>query len=429
MATASLITPFHSLGRETKFSINVNPLLKTRTQVHYQSIRKNKTFLIKQRPETNNFRVQCFMNSNKGLEIKEEEKERRKGNSLDEIIQEILKTLNLFIQKTAIAGVMLGLLMTYNPHLALAASGGRMGGRSFSSSSSGGSSSSSSSSGSSSRSSSSSSGSSSKSSSSRSSSSSSPSYSSRSTSSPSPSYSSRSSSSSSSSPSYSSRSSSSSSSRISSSSSSPSYSSGSSSSNKSSSSSSSPSYSNSSSSSSPTYVALLGATRSLQKDLDKIAEVADTSTPSGLSYILQESTVALLRHLAYCFSSYSSVDLMQDKVDGEKLFNKLTIDERAKFDEETLVNVDNIKKQSTPSKKPNGLSSDYLVMTILVAAMGGYRLGVINNSDDLQRALTKLGSIPTSKILAVEVMWTPQEENDTLTEREMLEDYPRLRPL
>ncbi|KAI3908954.1 hypothetical protein MKW92_013011 [Papaver armeniacum] len=429
MATASLITPFHSLGRESKYSINVNPLLKTRTQVHYQSIRKDKTFLIKQRPETNNFRVQCFMNSNKGLEVKEEEKERTKGNYLDEIIQEILKTLNLFIQKTAIAGVILGLLMTYNPHLASAASGGRMGGRSFSSSSSGGSSSSSSS------------GSSSKSSSSRSSSSSSssssPSYSSRSSSSSSPSYSSRSSSSSSKpsysssspKPSYSSSSSSSSSSRSSSSSSSPSYSSGSSSSNKSSSSSSSPSYSTSSSSPSRTYVALLGATRSLQKDLDKIAEVADTSTPSGLSYILQESTVALLRHLAYCFSSFSSVDVKQDKVDGEKLFNKLTIEERAKFDEETLVNVDNIKKQSTPSKKPNGLSSDYLVMTILVAAMGDYKLGVINNSDDLQRALTKLGAIPTSKILAVEVMWTPQEENDTLTERELLEDYPRLRPL
>ncbi|KAI3856786.1 hypothetical protein MKX03_022400 [Papaver bracteatum] len=428
MATASLITPFHSLGRESKYSINVNPLLKTRTQVHYQSIRKNKTFLIKQRPGTNNFRVQCFMNSNKGLEVKEEEKERRKGNSLDEIIQEILKTLNLFIQKTAIAGVIFGLLMTYNPHLALAASGGRMGGRSFSSSSSGGSSSSSSSSGSSSKSSSSRSSSSSSPSSSRSSSSSSPSFSSRSSSSSSPSYSSRSSSSSSS-PSYSSRSSSSSSSRSSSSSSSPSHSSGSSSSNTSSSSSSSPSYSKITSSSAPTYVALLGATRSLQKDLDKIAEVADTSTPSGLSYILQESTVALLRHLAYCFSSYSSVDVMQDKVDGEKLFNKLTIEERAKFDEETLVNVDNIKKQSTPSKKPNGLSSDYLVMTILVAAMGDYKLGVINNSDDLQRALTKLGAIPTSKILAVEVMWTPQEENDTLTERELLEDYPRLKPL
>ncbi|KAI3846407.1 hypothetical protein MKW92_023504 [Papaver armeniacum] len=287
MATASMLT---------HYSLNVNPLLRTRTQIHYQLIIKNRHFLIK-RPESNNFRV-----------FEEKEEKERKENSWDEIIEVILKTLNLFIQKTAISGVILGLLMTYDPYSALAASGGRMGGRAF-------------------------------------------------------------------------------------------------------------------------LVALLGATRSLQKDLDKIAEVADTSTRSGLSYILQESMVALLRHIAYCFSSYSSVDVKPDKVDGEKLFNKLTTEERAKFDEETLVNVDNIKKRSTPTKNPNGLSSDYIVMTILVAVMGEYKLRAFNSSESLKQALMKLGSFPTSKILAVEVMWTPQEENDTLTEREMLKDYPRLRPL
>ncbi|MCL7027745.1 hypothetical protein MKW94_023018 [Papaver nudicaule] len=312
--------------------------------------------------------------------------------------------------------------MTCNPHLALAASGGRMGGRSFSSSSS-------------SESSSSTSGSSSWDSSS-SSSSSSPSYSwESSSSSSSPSYSWESSSSSSS-PSYSSRSTSSY------------YSSP------------SPSYYSSGYYSKPKLktasetedeawsflltrkcqiskpfaiqtlrVALLGATRSLQKDLDTIAEVADTSTTSGLSCILQESTVALLRHLAFCFSSFSSVDIKQNKTDGENLFNQLTIEERAKFDEETLVNVDNIKKKITPRKNPNGLNSDYIVMTILVATKGECKLCVVNNSEELKQALQKLGSIPTSKILAVEVMWTPQEENDTLSECDLLKDYPRLKPL
>lgn len=30
---------------------------------------------------------------------------------------------------------------------------------------------------------------------------------------------------------------------------------------------------------------------------------------------------------------------------------------------------------------------------------------------------------------AVEVLWTPQNENDTISEQELLEDYPLLRPL
>lgn len=34
-------------------------------------------------------------------------------------------------------------------------------------------------------------------------------------------------------------------------------------------------------------VGLLGTARSIQKELDKIAQVADTSKPKGLSYVLQ----------------------------------------------------------------------------------------------------------------------------------------------
>ncbi|KAF7805185.1 uncharacterized protein G2W53_044296 [Senna tora] len=176
-------------------------------------------------------------------------------------------------------------------------------------------------------------------------------------------------------------------------------------------------------------VGLLGMGRSLQRDLNRIAEVADTSSSEGLSYVLTETTLALLRHPDYCISAYSSVDLKRSVEDGEKRFNQLSIEERGKFDEETLVNVNNIKRQSTRSQRANGFSNEYIVITILAAAEGVHKLPTINGSGDLKEALQKLGSIPSSKLLAVEVLWTPQNENDTLSERELLEDYPLLRPL
>nr|XP_023904150.1 uncharacterized protein LOC112015917 [Quercus suber] len=176
-------------------------------------------------------------------------------------------------------------------------------------------------------------------------------------------------------------------------------------------------------------VGLLGMGRSLQMDLNRIAETADTSSSSGLSFVLTETTLALLRHPSYCISGYSAVDIKRSMEDGEKRFNQLSIEERGKFDEETLVNVNNIKKQSTSSQRANGFSNEYIVITILVAAEGVHKLPTINGSGDLKEALQKLGSIPSSKILAVEVLWTPQNENDTLSERELLEDYPLLRPL
>ncbi|KAG8479638.1 hypothetical protein CXB51_029391 [Gossypium anomalum] len=176
-------------------------------------------------------------------------------------------------------------------------------------------------------------------------------------------------------------------------------------------------------------VGLLGTGRSLQRDLNRIAEVADTSTSEGLGFVLTETSLALLRHPDYCISGYSYVDVKRSMDEGEKRFNQLSIEERGKFDEETLVNVSNIRRLSTTFQKASGFNNEYIVITILVAAEGVHKLPLINGSGDLAVALQKLASIPASKILAVEVLWTPQNDNDTLSERELLEDYPLLRPL
>ncbi|CAN1285424.1 hypothetical protein LINPERPRIM_LOCUS18990 [Linum perenne] len=109
--------------------------------------------------------------------------------------------------------------------------------------------------------------------------------------------------------------------------------------------------------------------------------------------------------------------------DGEKRFNQLSIEERGKFDEETLVN------SSKSQRAASGFSNEYIVITILVAAEGVHKLPTINSVADLKEALQKLGSIPSSSTLAVEVLWTPQNEDDTLSERELLEDYSLLKPL
>ncbi|KAI3881046.1 hypothetical protein MKX03_015661, partial [Papaver bracteatum] len=142
----------------------------------------------------------------------------------------------------------------------------------------------------------------------------------------------------------------------------------------------------------------------------------------------------------------------------EKRFNQLSIEERTKIDEETLVNVDGFKRQSTTSKRSDSSGNEYisvkileknfiildsflslanvfdnkyhiLRITILVAAKGIHKLCVVNSNANLKKALQNLGSMPISKLLAVEVLWTPQVENDIMSEHEILEDYPILRPL
>ncbi|KAM0056087.1 hypothetical protein Hdeb2414_s0006g00213991 [Helianthus debilis subsp. tardiflorus] len=167
----------------------------------------------------------------------------------------------------------------------------------------------------------------------------------------------------------------------------------------------------------------------LQRDLNRIAKVADTSNSKGLHFVLQETILALLRNSEYCISGYSSVDDKLSVAGCEKRFNQMSIEERGKFDEETLVNVNNIKKKSATSQSSNGLPNEYIVVTIILAARGIPKLPPIKSSEQLKKALQKLASIPSSNIMGAEVLWTPQKEDDSLTEQEMHEDYPLLRPL
>ncbi|KAF2287807.1 hypothetical protein GH714_002784 [Hevea brasiliensis] len=80
-----------------------------------------------------------------------------------------------------------------------------------------------------------------------------------------------------------------------------------------------------------------GFPRSLQRDLNQIAEIADASSSEGLSYVLTETSLALLRHPDYCISGYSYADVKQSIEDGEKRFNQLSIEERGKSMKKRLL--------------------------------------------------------------------------------------------
>ncbi|KAH9303216.1 hypothetical protein KI387_014799, partial [Taxus chinensis] len=148
-------------------------------------------------------------------------------------------------------------------------------------------------------------------------------------------------------------------------------------------------------------IGLLGMARSLQKDLDRIAEKADTSTPEGLHHLLTETALALLRHPDFCISGYSLADIKRSMDAGEERFNQLSIEERGKFDEETLVNVNSMwnRQQSRVRQGSDVFANEYIVVTILVAAEGEHKLPTINSSIDLKEALKKLGSIPSRQTL------------------------------
>jgi uncharacterized membrane protein len=188
-------------------------------------------------------------------------------------------------------------------------------------------------------------------------------------------------------------------------------------------------------------VGLLAEARGLQAELNHIAETADTNSPEGRAEVLQEATLALLRHPEYCV--YAGSATQQARLgSAEAQFNRLALAERSKFTEETLSNFNNQLKAATPKgtlpaadggqlDNPTRLITEgpgeYLVVTLLAATLGNLQLPAINNTDDLRQALRSLGAIPSERLLAIEVLWTPQAEGDTLTADDLLAEYADLK--
>jgi uncharacterized membrane protein len=185
-------------------------------------------------------------------------------------------------------------------------------------------------------------------------------------------------------------------------------------------------------------VGLLADARGLQAELNQIAETADTNSEAGRAEVLQETTLALLRHPEYWV--YAGGSTQQARLESaESQFNRLALAERSKFTEETLSNVNNQLKAATPKgvlpgqkvDNPTSLITEgpgeYIIVTLLAATLGKMQLPAINNAEDLRQALRILGAMSGERLLAIEVLWTPQAEGDTLSSDDLLAEYSDLK--
>lgn len=185
-------------------------------------------------------------------------------------------------------------------------------------------------------------------------------------------------------------------------------------------------------------VGLLAQARNLQGDLDRMAQTADTGSASGRAQVLQEATLAMLRHPEY-WAYGSSASEQTGMNSAEAKFNQWALAERSKFAEETLSNVNNqlIGGVASSLKGNQGnlvsqtgelstTENEYIVVTLVVGTLGKIELPQVNSPETLRQALSRLGSVGSEQLLAVEILWTPQASGDTLSTDDMLAYYPDL---
>jgi len=173
-------------------------------------------------------------------------------------------------------------------------------------------------------------------------------------------------------------------------------------------------------------VGLLASARDLQRDLRSLAASSDTGNSAGLQRVLQESTLALLRHPDLWVYANAEVGQVPFPA-AESTFNRLSMTERSKLSAEVTTNVGGRVGQSSASRAGDAdATSDYIAVTLLVASRSRLNLRKVAGSEDLREVLRLLGAVPADQLLALEVIWQPEGAGEVLSADELITAYPDL---
>jgi uncharacterized membrane protein len=176
-------------------------------------------------------------------------------------------------------------------------------------------------------------------------------------------------------------------------------------------------------------VGLLASARELQNDLRRLAGSADTGRAAGLQALLQETTLAMLRHpdlWVYANAEVGQVPF----VSAEATFNRLSMAERSKLQREVTSNVAGQRfNDASVAAGESDASSDFIAVTLLVASRNRLTIKGAGSADQLRDALQQLGAIGTDDLIAIEVIWQPEGAGEVLSTEELLTAYPQLQHL
>lgn len=169
-------------------------------------------------------------------------------------------------------------------------------------------------------------------------------------------------------------------------------------------------------------VALLASAKDIKDNLEMMVEEGDTSNEEGLATILQNTTLALLRHLNEVV--YASGEIYQGNMaDAEQTYNRLSMEERSKISEELLGNVSGDRKVE---HYKNNNCNEYILVSLLVAIESPFSLKSTDSASNLSDNLIALGAIPPEGLQALEIIWQPEGDKEVLSKDELLSLYPNL---
>eukprot|EP00166_Cyanidium_caldarium_P000495 ctg_1194.g268 len=181
------------------------------------------------------------------------------------------------------------------------------------------------------------------------------------------------------------------------------------------------------------------AKRYVREVLQELSDTADTSTADGLAHLARVTALTLLRAQnvgeGWFASAHDSDRFPADRVrEAERKFRRMTLEVRRNWKQDTRLNVQGVRRQvsradgSGPrvaATAPLGMIEDFMVVSI-TAAIVACSPQVIKTPPTTDNWLERLGSVQDKELRAVEVSWTPDEDDDPLDHDELMAKFPWL---
>ena len=178
-------------------------------------------------------------------------------------------------------------------------------------------------------------------------------------------------------------------------------------------------------------IGLLASAKEIQTDLRELASSADTSDAKGLQRVLQETTLSLLRKPNLWV--YANLETGQVPFNSsESTFNRLSLTERSKLTAEITTNFSGTLYSDETSEIKSGEASEineYIAVTVLIASRRTLNFREVITSEELTTSLQTLGSITSTDLMALEVIWQPEGYREALSAEELVTKYPNLKHL
>jgi uncharacterized membrane protein len=177
-------------------------------------------------------------------------------------------------------------------------------------------------------------------------------------------------------------------------------------------------------------LALGRSARGIQDRLAEFAANGDTSTEAGLSALLQQTALELLREKDAVRYVGGDARGPMSMTNAETAMNGIALGERSRFQVERVRGTDGRLVRSDAPAEEGKEALELVVVTLLAAT----RTPLSNfdrpsSPDQLATVLSELGGVSPDAILGLEVIWTPADPNDSMTETDVMTTYPDLRSL